>query len=334
MGPDLLRAMQTPSLAMLLGRSQPALRTMHDAFARALPHESWLAGAIGLPLDPVASSSPPIALQKMRQFGMSPEPGVWFLLNPVHIHIARDHLVLTDSRRLDLSDSEARSLFALAEPIFAEFGKPLVYGDAGTWFLQADNWHDLQTSTPDATCGHNVDIWMPKGAAERDWRKVQNEVQMQWHASDVNRGRQMIGKNPVNSLWLWAGTSAALLPQQSRYTDSFNLSGWMADFGKLANRHDHAATAEEVIAARCESGLLLLDSLLEPALGEDMSEWLDRINALEQSWFGPILQAMQTGALDQCRLILTNGTVLNEVPVTRHSLRRFWKKPSLQGLLE
>lgn len=333
MGADLLRVMETPSLAVLLGRMRRSEHRLYDPFARALPHETWLARAFDLPFDPKVGSSPPLALQTMRQFGNPPERGVWFLVNPVHIHIARDHLVLTDRRNLELSDTESRALFTIAEPVFAENGKHLLYGDAGTWFLQADGWRDLTTSTPDATCGHNIDIWMPKGPQEREWRKLQNEVQMQWHASDINQAREMIGKQPINSLWLWAGTVAPLLPQPSGYNISFNLSGWMEDFGKLADRHDRSAGAADVFASHPGRGLLLLDALIQAALAGDMAEWLLRMNALERQWFAPLLQALRDGQLQSCRLILTHGTVVTEVSVDRNSLRRFWKKPTLSGLL-
>ncbi len=334
MGPDLLRSMLTPALALLLGRSATHQHRIQDAFARALPHESWLADAFDIPMDATRSSSPPIALHAMRRFGEAAAQGNWFLLNPVHLHIARDHLVMTDQRHLDLSHVDSRELFAIAASVFAEFDKQLVYGDATHWFIRADSWRDLQTATPDATCGHNIDIWMPRGSSERDWRKAHNEIQMHWHASPVNQQRAERGQLPVNALWLWAGTTAPARPLKSRYTAGFNLPGWINEVGALEWDAQVDARATEVIAAGAEYGLLQLDDLLAAALADDMAEWLLRMHALEQAWFAPLLQALQRGALDQCRLILTHGTVITTVSVTRNGLRRFWKKPSLQGLLE
>ncbi|MDY7574537.1 hypothetical protein RGU77_09605 [Actimicrobium sp. CCI2.3] len=330
MGPDLLRAMHTPSLAVLLARSKTSPAQTHDAFAHTLPHESWLASAFGLSQGEATDSSPPLALQAMHRRGFAPESGSWFVLNPVHIHIARDHLVLTDPRRLELSDAHSRTLFALAAPLFEEMGQQLVYGDAATWFLRADSWSDLQTATPDAACGHNIDIWMPKGPTARDWRKVQNEIQMHWHDGIVNQSREDSRLDPVNSLWLWGGSPAEPRLPLSRYTDVFNLADWRGE----AVRHIDSATVTEVLAAKPDHGLLLLDTLIEPALGEDLSEWLLRINGLEPTWFAPLLQAMKEGALGSCRLILTHGSLITEHLVTRTTLRKFWQKPSLKGLLQ
>lgn len=330
MGPDLLRAMQTPSLAVLLARGKSTPAAAHDAFAHALPHESWLATAFGLPSGSPPDSSPPLALQAMHRRGFAPESGIWFVLNPVHIHIARDHLVLTDPRRLALADADSRTLFALAAPLFEEVGQQLVYGDAATWFLRADSWAELQTATPDATCGHNIDIWMPKGPTARDWRKVQNEIQMHWHDCAVNQAREDGGLDPVNSLWLWGGTTATQSVPLPRYTDVFNLADWRGE----AVRHVDSATIADVLAAKPVQGLLLLDMLVEPALGEDLSEWLMRLNDLEAPWFAPLLQALKDGALGSCRLILTHGSLVTEQLVTRTTLRKFWLKPSLKGLLQ
>ncbi|MEC5217810.1 hypothetical protein RCH09_002773 [Actimicrobium sp. GrIS 1.19] len=318
MAPDLLRAMQTPSLAMLLARSNLLHSDSHDPYARALPHEFWLAQAIGLPFDAAAANTPPVALHAMQQRGVATPPGIWFMLHPVHIHIARDHLVLTDRRRLALSEVDARALFTLAAPLFEEIGQELVYGDADHWFLRADSWRELITATPDAACGHNIDIWMPKGPGERDWRKVQNEIQMHWHDSAVNRAREEAGLNPVNSLWLWGAAQAPMIMHKSEYSALF-----------LGTDTD-AAT---VLAARPQRGLLMLDGLIEPALGEDLNEWLMRINQLEATWFAPLLRALQDGVFDRYRLILTSGTVSVERSVSRHGLRKFWRKPSLDGLL-
>src|SRR5690606_12665127 len=110
--------------------------------------------------------------------------------------------------QLQLAEDEAQALFESALSVCEESGKSLLYGDAHTWFLRADDWQDLHTSTPDAACGHNIDIWMPKGQNERDWRRLQNEIQMHWHAHAINEQRAERGLKPVNSVWLWGGTAA------------------------------------------------------------------------------------------------------------------------------
>ena len=321
---DLLRAVQAPALAMLLARASAAPAVEFDAFARALPHEQWLAEQFGLPAPEEAS--PPVAAAAMARFGLKPDVGVWFILQPVHFHITRDHLVLTDTRRLALSDIDARSLFATAQQSFEAAGMPLLYGDAENWFMRADAWAGLQTATPDAACGHNIDIWMPQGAHARDWRKLQNEVQMDWHGGSVNTARELQGLKPINSLWLWGAASAGS-DSATPYAALCNLQGWTR---ALAPTQEISFST--LLAQSPASALFMDDTLAEAALGGDWAEWLQRLQLLERDCFAPLLAALKNGQLDALRLLMTHNTRLAEFRVSRHQLRKFWQSPSLNRL--
>jgi hypothetical protein len=333
---DLLQQCNAPALAMLLARAKILQTENFDPFSRALPHETWLARRF-LPDQFAPQSSPPLADALMRKHGLQAESGTWFVVQPVHFHIARDHLVLTDPRQLALPDAESRLLFEAARPLFEEEGKTLVYGDAATWFVQADDWRDLHTATPDAACGHNIDIWLPKGDAELAWRKLQNEVQMHWHMHEVNAEREARGVKPVNSLWLWGG---ATLPQGGHaspppapYTDTFRLHGWSTALGATAARNHGDCHAIDAILAAPQHGLLLLDALLAPALAADWGAWLQALQTLDADWFRLFLSALQGGRLQHLNLVLTHNAGLAEFGVSRGSLRKFWVKPSLNRLL-
>ena len=221
--------LQAPALATLLARTRfgkNALRThSFNEFSRTLPHETWSAQRFGLnpelPAESLAElqadTSPPLAASALRSFGLAADTGFWFVIQPVHIHIARDHLVLTDLRQLQLAEPEARRLFEVARALFEQDGRQLLYGNPSTWFARADDWSELQTATPDAACGRSIDIWTPKGDGERQWRKLQNEVQMEWFAHPVNEERQARGAKPVNSIWLWGGAPASLAARANGY---------------------------------------------------------------------------------------------------------------------
>ncbi len=332
---DLFRELKAPALATLLARakSAPAGRRYQrtDEYQRTLPHEHWLANAFGRAAD--GDNSPAVATALMLSFGLDPEPGTWFILQPVHIHIARDHLVLTDPRRLALDEAAARTLFEIAAPLFAEAGKPLRYGDAGTWFVKTDDWAALQTATPDAASGHNIDIWMPKGNGERDWRKLQNEVQMHWFNHAVNEAREARGLQPVNSLWLWGNAAAPLAPATSSFSHAFNLHGWMRAFEQSVPHHAIATGAAEVLRASPQQGIAVLDTLLAPALANDWGRWLERMQALEAEWFAPLLAGLGSGAVDDLLLIASHDTCLAQFGIGRASLKKFWIKPALSALV-
>jgi hypothetical protein len=343
LAPDLLRALALPALAMLLARGERkplhgaaagADVTMHadldEGFARALPHETWLGRRFGL--NATAGSSPAIATTLMTALKMAPAEGFWFILNPVHLHIARDHLVLTDPRGLAISDTASMELFTAALPSFEEIGLSLRYGRADCWFVRADGWRDLVTATPDATCGHNIDIWMPQGASARAWRKLQNIVQMDWHAHPVNAVRAADGLQPVNSLWLWGGSDAVLHPAIQTDLAIAGFDSWFAAFAALAAATVKADAAQSLMNGNMPQVLLLRDELISPALAGDWSSWLDGMRGLEAAWFAPLLAGLRGGQVDSLQLLLGHATALQSWSVRRSSLRRFWRAPSLSGL--
>jgi hypothetical protein len=332
MARDLLRELNTPALAMLLARAWRIEHCVSDGFARALPHEIWLAQQFGISAAAETDSSPALAIQAMQRFGLAPEAGVWFILQPVHLHVARDHLVLTDPRQLTLSEQDARVLFEIVQPLFEESGTTLLYGDANTWFLRNDDWLSMLTSTPDAASGHNIDIWMPKGPHERDWRRLQNEIQMHWHAHALNDQRGMAGLKPVNSAWLWGGAATTAQASQSRIEETFSLPEAGSPFSTLGAKQSRINSAADIIHARPQHGLLVLDTLIGPALAGDWSTWLGSFQQLETTWFAPLLDALKNGQLDQLSISLSHNTALATYAARTASLRKFWCKPSLSCL--
>jgi hypothetical protein len=279
---DLLRQSQAPALAMLLGRGKAAPRQAHDPFSRALPHEHWLARRFGLPPAP-QDSSPAAASALMQRLGHPPAAGHWFVLHPAHIHVARDHLVLTD-------------------------------------------WAGLHTSTPSAASGRNVDIWMPEGPGELAWRKLQNEVQMQWFAESLNEQREMRGQKAINSIWIWGGADAGVRADDA-YAQHFGLRGWLRAFGE-----EGADGGAAQVAQGSGHRLLVLDALAEAALAEEWGLWLQHLEHLDREWLAPLLVSLKAGSLESLNLILTGADRSQEVAVTRGALRRFWRKASLSGL--
>lgn len=287
---DLIAALDAPALALLLSRGRELARTDCDPFAPALPHETLLTPA-------PADNSPPVAHALMQSLGLPPADGYWFVLQPAHFHVARDHLVLTDLRQLDLDDQDSRTLFDAALPLFGELGHELRYGDARRWFLRADDWQGLRTTTPDAASGHNVDVWLPSGERARAWRKLHNEVQMLWHMHPLNDARDMRGARRINALWLWGG----------------------------ANPTDAPASA--LAAAQVD------DALVTHALAGDWGSWLAAMRDIENRRISSMLAALKSGGIDHLTLQLTDASRIRTWHVTRSRLRKFWIPPSLSCLI-
>jgi hypothetical protein len=315
---DLLRALEAPSLAALTARTSSRQLRRFAPGERTLPHESWLADALGSAFAPLA----------MRGYDLYPTDGHWFIVNPVHIQIARNHLLLTDQRKLQLTLDQSRALFDAAKPYFDELGQQLHFGDAHTWFMRGDHWQDLGTASPDAATGQNLTDWMPLGPSAKACRKLQNEVQMLWYSHPVNADREARGLAPVNGFWPWgAGKAAATATSIS----VANVPPWLAAIGQpaFALAPDAATGAGEVVA----SDVVVDGRLAEAAIATDWSSWLAQMQRLELDYFTPLLAKLRRGDLGQVRLVLTHGTALLESTTTRMAQHKFWRRPTLNALL-
>jgi hypothetical protein len=302
---DLARALKAPALATLLAKSASHLCIAGDQSSRTLPHEQWLAGALGL-TEPA--------------FGQGS-----FLVHPGHIEIGRSHLTLTDLRRLQLSDAHSRALHAAAAPMFEELGLALSYGDASTWRLDAPAWEGLECASPDAAAGLDIADWMPRGDAAIKFRKLQNEIQMLWFEHPANVEREQRGLQAVNAFWPWANGKAAQAGND-RPVFTSNCPPWMTalcrgetDFASLL------ASAREPVAVIC-------GELAAAAIANDWGGWLATLEQLEQQWFAPALAALREGKIKRLRLVRGNREHLTDTVITPGSLRKFWRAPSLARL--
>ncbi|MBC3876871.1 hypothetical protein H8K38_03510 [Undibacterium sp. FT79W] len=318
---DLLKAMQTPALARLIASAKRMPLRNIDPFSKALVHEYFLANE----LQGAHDCDPPVTLNRMRDMGLQPVDGRWFTLQPVHIHIARDHLVLTDQRRLDISEQESRVLFEIAKTATDEAGMTLQYGNASTWFLRADGWTGLKTASADAACGHNVDIWMPDGEHARAWRKLQNEIQMMWFAHTLNDEREAQGKKAINSVWL-SGGADTLMEQEKRIhtAQSFADLLFAPDLQNTQNAQNKTTSTDTTC--------VLLEHLTESAINSDWGQWLTQMQTLENDWFAPVLAALKNRQLNSITLHCSDAHLLASFKLTPWSLRQFWIKPRLQAL--
>jgi hypothetical protein len=327
---DLIRAMQAPALAALLTRTSAQQFFDFDNSTRVLPHEAWLAHALGLgPAPARLEANAGFAAAAMRGFGLDPADGTWFLVHPAHAQISRNHLLMGDPRQLALDEAESRALFDAAKPYFDEINKPLLYGDARTWFTRADDWAALRCASPDAAIGQNLNAWMPEGQNALASRKLQNEVQMLWFNHPVNEARQARGAAPINFFWLWGGAQAAATPAAQLFTSE--VPAWLAALAEPSRR---AASAPAVLASGANDALVVLGGLTGAGLNSDWSVWLMHLQMLEREWFAPLLAALKEGRVGSVKLVLSHRDAYAQFTSTRGAQRKFWRKPTLNKLIK
>ncbi|MDQ0140206.1 hypothetical protein [Cupriavidus necator] len=330
----LLRQLELPALGKLLTRAAPGPRERHDdPFLRSLPQERWLAGKAGLdtmrvPLAPymrLADSGGATHHLAAAADGQS-----WACLQPVHIHAARDHLVLMPPAQLGLRQDEASALRGAIDALLQESGIALETPCAQRWYLPEAAFGPLDTTTPLRAAGRNIDIWMQAGERARDWRRLQNEIQMTWFDHRVNQAREAAGEVPVNSVWLYGG--GALQPVPRLADTVLSNDPFLSGLALAAGSRVLPAPAGLAGAAGAEGTVLaMLDGATEAHIAEDWGLWLDRMHALNADWFGPALAALADGRIGAVTLVLAGENHFAEFTVRRADLRKFWRGMGQRG---
>jgi hypothetical protein len=336
--PDLTRALQTPALAALLSKTSDVRYRPLDTDARVLPHELWIARALGVAHGLV----PGVATSAMRAIGLDPEDGMWFVVNPTHIQIARTHLQMDDMRQLDLREEEARALFDSARPCFEDAGYTLAWGTHDTWFMRADAWTEITTASPDAAVNMNLTDWMPSGPQARAFRKLQNDVQVTWFTDPANAAREARGQLPINSFWPWGNASMATEHAQQLVAKvsgkplvrprvaAFETPGWLT---ALADRRLDSLTGLDALLDGDDNWLLACGNVVAPGIAADWSGWLQQMQRLETELFAPLLAALKNGRIKTVRLVLSHRDGHLETTTTPLAQRKFWRRPTLERLL-
>lgn len=325
LGTDLLKQLELPAFGKLLTHANTpgdngADEAHGNAYLPTLPHERWLAAAANLPQEDGLPTAPYMRLATGAPAGTGPVA----CLQPIHIHAARDHLVLLNPDALHIEAAEAEALIAAIQPLLDDSGIRLEAPLPGYWFIPGTTFGSLQAASPARAIGRNIDLWMQSGERARDWRKFQNEIQMTWFDHPVNREREATGRLTVNSVWLHGMGAPAPVPRfaDAVWADELFIRGLAMQGGIPAT-----AVPAALNDIRLPDGRLLavLDDAVDAYLNADWALWLDAMHAMEARWFAPALAAMQAGTLSRIQLVLANDTHYLTRTVTRAALRKFWR---------
>lgn len=344
----LLRQLELPALGKLLTRAAPGPREIHDdPFLRTLPQERWLAGRAGLDTRQVPTA-PFMRLADLRQraTGGQPDPAQappaaelirqedgdqgWACLQPVHIHAARDHLVLMHPDQLEIRPDEAAALRGAIDDLLRESGIALDAPHPARWYVADDVFGKLEATTPVRATGRNIDIWLQAGARARDWRRLQNEIQMTWHDHPVNQAREAEGRLTINSVWLHGGGKLSLVNRlaDAVLTDDPFLAGLALAGDSLL---DPQPAKFEEIAKADGHVMAMLETATEAHIAQDWGLWLERMHALDAEWFTPVLAALADGRIMGVTLVLGGENHYAEFTVRRADLRKFWRGMGARG---
>jgi hypothetical protein len=308
---------RAPALELLLARGR-------GASSESKSVETWLQEAFGLEEQPMAAGA-----LTLLAGGSEPGEGCWGRVDPIHLRLMRDRLIVVPSAAFALSRAEAD---ALVEDLNRHFA-----GALEITAVEPDRWsarlaHDFafDAASPLDVAGRDVDLTLRIGGeAGKRWGTLLNEIQMLLHAHPVNQAREGRGDPMVNSLWLWGvGHAPRIQPTHwQSVTAADPLALGLARLGG-ARQRPLPESGHAWLERSPEDGrhLVLLDVLRAPLALGNTGEYRECIDALEKNWFAPLLAALRTGHVGMVTVYVPDSLGA-EFETIRGDLRRFWRRP-------
>lgn len=292
--------------------------------ASALTLEEWLPEAFGQDEAPLAAG----ALTLLAEGG---EPGedTWVRADPIHLRVLQDRVMLVPSAGFSVSRQEAEALCeALNEQMRGILTLHPIHPER--WCARLQEPLAIEAGSPLGIAGQDADAHLRRGPHATRVHALLNEMQMVLHAHPVNEAREARGEPAINSLWLWgAGRRPAAVrsPWQSVSAEEPVARG----FARLAGARSRAlpAGAQAWLAGLPEEGrhLALLDALRAPLALEDAAALAERLRALEERWFAPLLAMLRGGRIGMLTIHVPDGPGAASFETVRSDLRRFWRRP-------
>lgn len=252
------------------------------------PHRAWEdALGDGLP-------RPECSLARLRRSGEADAPaeldGHWLCADPVHLKFHHERVVLADSSAFPLDEDESAALIDALNGEFGDLGR-FEAPHPQRWYLRLANPIDYAAPPLSAAAGRTLEF--PEGGDAGQVKRWLNEIQMFLHAHPINQAREARGQPPVNSLWLWGGgeseENCGLSPIFSGIWSNQPLAIGLARAAHIP-QHPDATDLGDVLAHAAPNShqLVVLDTLLAPALYEDSAAWREALQQLETRWFAPL----------------------------------------------
>jgi hypothetical protein len=312
----LLKAMPLGDLSeleLLLARAQQQRgsrisdeQQLFSLFGIAAPAGDWPVAAVTRLIDAVGEY----------------DSSYWLRADPVHMQPNRDQVVMFGNRHLNVRNEEMAQLRNEFNQLFAEDGLHLETPVNHRWYLRVEHPPQITTTPLHTVLGQNIHSYLPQGADALHWHKLLSEVQMLFHSSSVNEQRRQRRQPEINSLWMWGGgvLPAVGAAQWQRVWSNEVLSRGLARLAQV-KESSLPATAEEWLEQATESGhhLIVFDGIRQM---DEIIEWHEFVQELNQSWFAPLLAALKRGDLNTITLI-TDG---QRFELNRKQLGRWWKR--------
>lgn len=256
------------------------------------------------------SSGLSLANKYATELGISGYSG-YMLMEPTHLRLDRDRLLISESELLQLNTEDAEQIIALINEHFAGELRVFQISDE-LWLTGLDFALEDMVSYPLIDIvGENIDEFLPTGPQRLRLHKLMNEIQMLLFNLPLNKQREEDGLLNVNSVWLW-----------DKYYEKLPF-----ELGHMLARNSNVADIEIDLAG---INTLVVDKAYFPACYRDSFSWLEIVAELDRSLGDELLARFKAGKLNMLNIYLPALTGCQFVQLKRRDLWKFWRKNIFQ----
>jgi hypothetical protein len=255
--------------------------------------------------------------------------GVWMCASPVHLRADRDQLLVFAGRGVEPDRDEAETLVESFNRHFRSDGLTLLAPTPGRWYLRVDRRPALRTQPLSCVLGRSMAAYLPSGLDASDWMRFQNEAQMLFHASPVNRERERQGRPVVSGIWVWGGGELPAPPPEvpALIVGSHPLTVGLARW--LGARHQTLKQWQPGESTQSRRTLVYWDPPWAALTARDLVEWSRALATLDAILNVAELR-LREGSLSSIGIDAIPGGYYR---LRRAHLRRFWRRGGLDRCL-
>ena len=223
--------------------------------------------------------------------------------DPIHLQVGMNDVTLK-KKVVDLADSEALELIEVLNQHFNEEGLEFIFGSNKSWYIANDKDEDIQSYDLESMMLKNV-VDKQLKSSQRNWQRIQNEIQMLLHNAEINRHRELADLDVVNSLWLWGAGKPIKPKTMINAVYSFKDSKQKDTYEYLAKAADCKLQVlpnklEEILEVKTQnqlSNIILLDPLIAPSSSDQIDTFQDIIKMLDEQIFDPLFSAWKNNKI-------------------------------------
>lgn len=244
--------------------------------------------------------------------------------DPVNFEVSMNDITLSE-KVIDLTDEESQELISILNQYFEEDDLEFHFGSNGSWYVSYPANEQVSSTPIDEVLKQNIAGKLAY-SKQRNWKVVQNEVQMLLHGSDVNKHRDIAGLTPVNSVWFWgAGQPQSNSSHITKVYTSLESSIKGQTFARAAKCEWGILPeqGEMLLKDAIGTNVLILDQLFLAALESDLDAFQHELSKLDETYIKPLLDAWKRKEIDIV-IDCCDGRIFKPL----HSPSwKFWHKP-------